>query len=64
MIARLIYRGITIAVDVFSQKKAALKPNETRVLDDDKPLKPQIYEALSGNKWDKFMQQLDKELSE
>ena len=59
MIARLIYRGITIAVDVFSQKKAALKPNETRVLDNNKPLKPQLYEALSGNKWDKFLEDLE-----
>jgi len=64
MIGRLVYGNILIAVDVFSNKKGALKPNETRVIDGGKPLMPQIYEALSGSKWDSFMEKFDKEMED
>lgn len=54
----LIYRDILIAIDLFSTKQESMNRGEVRVLDSNKPLAPQIYEAISGNKWDSFLENL------
>jgi len=64
MIGYLVYNGIFICIDVFSNKTGSLKAGELRILDNNKPLKQQIYESLSGNKWDETMEKLDKSLME
>jgi len=60
VVAYLVYRDVLIAVDIFSVKKEALKPGETRILDSNQPLKPQVYEALSGNKWNSTIDKIDE----
>lgn len=61
MLGYLIYGDICIAVDLFSRKKGAMRPGEVRVLDVNKPLKQQLYEALSGSKWDEVIDKIDHE---
>ena len=60
MITYFIYRDIMIAVDAFSSKKTAVKPGSVTVLDSSKDLKKQLYEALSGNKWDEVIERIDR----
>ena len=64
MITYFIYRGILIAVDAFSMKKTAVQPGSVTILDPGKDVKKQLYEALSGNKWDEVVERIDKEFSE
>ena len=59
----LIYGDVIIAVDCFSNKTGALKAGETRHLDLNLPLRQQIYEALSGSKWDsEFFNKMENQL--
>lgn len=59
----LIYGNVIIAVDCFSNKTGALKAGETRHLDLDLPVGQQIYEALSGSKWDpEFFRRMENQL--
>ena len=55
---------IIIAVDLFSQKEGSMKEGEIRELRNDIPINQQIYEALSGNKWDEAMERLFKKFEE
>ena len=64
MIGYVVYKGVLIAVDLFSTKKTAIKPGEVLALDDNKPLDKQLYEAISGNIWDEGVDRLDKLMTE
>jgi len=56
--------NVKIVVDLFSQKEGSMKEGEVRELRNDIPVQHQIYEALSGNKWDESMEKLSKKLEE